>query len=142
MLLALVLLGLAAWLWLRPPRSVPAAAWWLITGLTLMFLAAPATRFGYFMYPAGLLAWLAACSLPWRPAWPAGRRLGAGGPGGAFPAGHGRRVLAVLALASGAGGMGREADQERTADLPATTATPQDARPGDAQQAEDRQDMA
>ena len=65
-LLALVFAGLAAWLWLRPPRSVPAAAWWLITGLTLMFLTAPASRFGYFMYPAGMAAWLAAASLPWR----------------------------------------------------------------------------
>jgi Glycosyltransferase family 87 len=63
--LALVLVGIAASLWLRPPRTVPAATWRLVIGLTLMFLTAPATRFGYFMYPAGLLAWLAACSLPW-----------------------------------------------------------------------------
>jgi hypothetical protein len=42
----------------RPPRDVAAAAWYLIIGLTLMFLLAPATRFGYFIYPAALLAWL------------------------------------------------------------------------------------
>jgi hypothetical protein len=66
-LLALVVLGLALSLWLRPPRTVPAAAWRLIIGFALMFLTAPATRFGYFMYPAGLFAWLAACGPPrWR----------------------------------------------------------------------------
>jgi hypothetical protein len=42
----------------RPPRDVASAAWYLIIGLTLMFLLAPATRFGYFIYPAALLAWL------------------------------------------------------------------------------------
>lgn len=65
-LLVLVVVCLLASLGLRPPRSVPAAAWRLIMGLTLMFLTAPATRFGYFMYPVGLLAWLAACSPPWQ----------------------------------------------------------------------------
>jgi hypothetical protein len=57
-LLALAGLGIAAWLVLAPPKDVPAATWRLIIGLTLMFLLAPATRFGYFIYPAGLLAWL------------------------------------------------------------------------------------
>ena len=42
----------------RPPRDVASAAWYLIIGLTLMFVLAPATRFGYFIYPAALLAWL------------------------------------------------------------------------------------
>lgn len=64
LMLGLVVLGLALSLWLRPPRTLPAAAWRLIIGLALMFLTAPATRFGYFMYPAGLLAWLTASSLP------------------------------------------------------------------------------
>ena len=36
----------------------PSATWRLIIGLTLMFTLAPATRFGYYIYPAGLLAWL------------------------------------------------------------------------------------
>jgi hypothetical protein len=31
--------------------------------LTLMFVLAPATRFGYFIYPAGILAWLLLCLL-------------------------------------------------------------------------------
>lgn len=49
---------LAAALVLFPPRGLPAAAWFLITGLTLMFTLAPATRWGYFVYPAGICAWL------------------------------------------------------------------------------------
>ena len=56
----LVLAGavIAASLVVRPPRTVPAAVWRLIIGLTLMFVLAPATRFGYFIYPLCLLVWL------------------------------------------------------------------------------------
>ena len=56
----LVLAGLAIMVSLvvRPPRDVPSATWRLVIGLTLMFLLAPATRFGYFIYPAALLIWL------------------------------------------------------------------------------------
>jgi hypothetical protein len=43
---------------IRPPRTVPAAVWRLTIGLTLMFVLAPATRFGYFIYPLCLLVWL------------------------------------------------------------------------------------
>lgn len=57
-LLVLAGLGIVAWLLLAPPQDVPAATWRLIIGLTLMFTLAPATRFGYYLYPAGLLAWL------------------------------------------------------------------------------------
>jgi hypothetical protein len=57
-LLALVGLAVVASLALRPPRSVPAATWRLIIALTAMFVLAPATRFGYFVYPVGLFAWL------------------------------------------------------------------------------------
>jgi Glycosyltransferase family 87 len=42
----------------RPPASLPAAGWRLVAGLTLLFLLAPASRAGYFMYPLGLSAWL------------------------------------------------------------------------------------
>jgi hypothetical protein len=52
-------LGIIVSLIVRPPRSVPSAVWRLIIGLALMFTLAPATRFGYFMYPLGLWAWLA-----------------------------------------------------------------------------------
>ena len=57
-LLVLAGLGVAAWLVLSPPKDVPSATWRLIVGLTLMFTLAPATRFGYYIYPAALLAWL------------------------------------------------------------------------------------
>jgi hypothetical protein len=57
-LLALAGLGVIVSLVVRPPRTVPAATWRLVIGLTAMFVLAPATRFGYFVYPAGLLAWL------------------------------------------------------------------------------------
>jgi len=57
-LLALACLGIVASLVVRPPRTVPAATWRLVIGLSLMFVLAPATRFGYFLYPVGLLAWL------------------------------------------------------------------------------------
>src|SRR5260370_40816220 len=43
----------------RPPKTVPSAVWRLAIGLALMFLLAPATRFGYFIYPASLVLWLA-----------------------------------------------------------------------------------
>jgi hypothetical protein len=57
-LLVLAGLGIVAWLIVRPPADVPSATWRLIVGLTLMFTLAPATRFGYYIYPAALLAWL------------------------------------------------------------------------------------
>jgi len=57
-LLALAGLGIVVSLVIRPPRDVPSATWRLIIGLALMFTLAPATRFGYFMYPLGLWAWL------------------------------------------------------------------------------------
>jgi hypothetical protein len=57
-LLVLACLSIAASLVYRPPRDVASAAWRLIIGLSLMFLLAPATRFGYFIYPAAVLAWM------------------------------------------------------------------------------------
>ncbi len=81
-------LGVAASLVLRPPRDERAAGWRLVTGLALMFAFAPASRFGYAVYPLGLACWLllaapAAGSLisPYEAA-PAGR---------ASPRGHGQR---------------------------------------------------
>lgn len=58
-LLAAAGVAVAAWLVLRPPADGRAATWRLSLGLGLMFALAPATRFGYFAYPAGLLVWLA-----------------------------------------------------------------------------------
>jgi hypothetical protein len=73
---------------IRPPQSVPAAAIRLVIGLTLMFVLAPATRFGYFIYPGGILAWLIVSSAGQRAPTgdrdviPPGR---AGGRGGSAP---------------------------------------------------------
>jgi 4-amino-4-deoxy-L-arabinose transferase-like glycosyltransferase len=57
-LLVLAGAAIAASLVIRPPKTVPSAVWRLIIGLTLMFALAPATRFGYFIYPASLVLWL------------------------------------------------------------------------------------
>src|SRR5580700_11007914 len=55
--------AIAVSLVIRPPRDVPAAIWRLSIGLTLMFLLGPNVRFGYFIYPFGLLGWLALTQL-------------------------------------------------------------------------------
>ena len=70
----------------RPPRDVPSATWRLVIGLTLMFLLAPATRFGYFIYPAALLIWLQVSLL-------ANNRSGAS-PAGPEPAEAAERPMA------------------------------------------------
>jgi hypothetical protein len=49
-------------LFLRPPRSVPQAVFLLTWAMSLMFLVAPSTRFGYFIYPGTLALWLLAIS--------------------------------------------------------------------------------
>ncbi len=51
-------LAITAWLVLRPPQDERAAGWRLVTGLVIMFTFAPATRFGYIVYPLGLACWL------------------------------------------------------------------------------------
>jgi hypothetical protein len=59
--IALVLLAglaVAVSLVLRPPRDERAAGWRLVTGLVLMFAFAPASRFGYGVYPLGMACWL------------------------------------------------------------------------------------
>jgi hypothetical protein len=99
-LLVLAGLAVASWLVLRPPRTVPDATWRLVAGLSAMFVLAPATRFGYFVYPAGLLAWLGIC-LPaaGSPRLPAarltarpGRPVPSGAPGAPGPQRRTRRA--------------------------------------------------
>ena len=51
-------LAIAVSLVIRPPRDVPAATIRLVIGLSAMFLLAPSTRFGYFIYPAAMVLWL------------------------------------------------------------------------------------
>ena len=58
-LLLAVGLAVAVSLVIRPPRDVPAVIWRLAVGLALIFLLGPDVRFGYFIYPFGLLGWLA-----------------------------------------------------------------------------------
>ncbi len=59
-LLAAAGLAVAVSLVVRPPRSVPRAVTLLAGAMTLMFVLAPSTRFGYFIYPATLAIWLLA----------------------------------------------------------------------------------
>ena len=57
-MLALAGLAVAASLVFKPPRSVPRAVVLLAGAMTLMFVLAPSTRVGYFIYPAGLAIWV------------------------------------------------------------------------------------
>jgi|SRR5450756_1500804 len=59
-LLVAAAVGVALSLVFRPPRSVPRAVMLLAGAMTLMFVLAPSTRFGYFIYPATLAIWLLA----------------------------------------------------------------------------------
>lgn len=59
-LLAATAAGVAVILLLRPPRTVPRAVWLLVWAMSLMFVLAPSTRFGYFIYPGTLALWLIA----------------------------------------------------------------------------------
>jgi hypothetical protein len=58
-LLALAGLGFAVSLIVRPPVDARGAAFRIALGLSVMFTLAPATRWGYFVYPIGLLGWVA-----------------------------------------------------------------------------------
>jgi hypothetical protein len=59
-LLAIAGLAVAVSLVVRPPRSVSRAVLLLAGAMTLMFVLAPSTRFGYLIYPATLVLWLLA----------------------------------------------------------------------------------
>jgi glycosyl transferase family 87 len=59
-LLALAGVAVAASLVVRPPRTVPRAVLLLAGAMTLMFVLAPSTRFGYLIYPSTLALWLLA----------------------------------------------------------------------------------
>jgi len=60
-LMALAVAGFTIWLIARPPADARAAGWRLALGLALLFMLAPASRVGYFVYPLGLAAWLLLC---------------------------------------------------------------------------------
>jgi hypothetical protein len=57
-LLLLAGLAFAAWLVRRPPATYRAVAVRLAVAYVLMFTLAPASRFGYYIYPLALLFWL------------------------------------------------------------------------------------
>jgi hypothetical protein len=57
-LLAAAGLGFAVSLIVRPPADGRAAAWRLALGLAVMFTLAPASRWGYFVYPIALVGWM------------------------------------------------------------------------------------
>jgi hypothetical protein len=57
LLLAAAGIAIAASLVVAPPATPAAAARRVAIGLTALFLLAPATRFGYFIYPISLYAW-------------------------------------------------------------------------------------
>ena len=64
-------LAIAVSLVIRPPKDVPAATVRLVIGLSAMFVLAPSTRFGYFIYPAALVLWLLVAQAGRRSAAPA-----------------------------------------------------------------------
>ena len=57
-LMALAGAGVGAWIIVRPPKDAHGMGWRLALGLALVFVLAPASRVGYFVYPLGLAAWL------------------------------------------------------------------------------------
>lgn len=79
-----------AWLAAAPPRTVPAATGRLAAVLLALFTLAPQTRFGYYIYPAVLVAWLGISQVASR-----------------APAGHDEVLVASeeLSLHSEAGGL-------------------------------------
>jgi hypothetical protein len=96
-LLACSGLALALYLIIRPPRNCRSATWWLIIGMVAMFTLAPASRFGYYIYPVGLWVWLQVSSLGASGASPGSRPvLGSpesGSPAPGSPAAPGPPVL-------------------------------------------------
>jgi hypothetical protein len=91
-------LGFAISLIVRPPADARAAAWRVALGLAVMFTLAPATRWGYFVYPIGLLGWLVLTRPPSAVTGP-----DAGRPGRTGGLGLGQRALAGPGVPAQAG---------------------------------------
>jgi 4-amino-4-deoxy-L-arabinose transferase-like glycosyltransferase len=62
-LLCAVALALGVWLIVQPPTDTKAAAWRLAVTLAMLFTLAPASRWGYFVYPAALLGFVRITSM-------------------------------------------------------------------------------
>ena len=58
-LLCAATLALGVSLVVRPPADALAAAWRLAVSLTVVFVLAPASRWGYFVYPAAIVGFMA-----------------------------------------------------------------------------------
>ena len=104
LLLAAAGIAIAASLVVAPPATPAAAARRVAVGLTALFLLAPATRFGYFIYPISLYAWAMLADRQGGTAprdeddqWNLGRMTGR------LPARHGRRVHRVIGHSNGWG---------------------------------------
>lgn len=63
-LMAAAAVAFTAWVLLRPPRTAVAAGLILAAGYAVVFILDPASRFGYFVYPVGLLGWAAFTARP------------------------------------------------------------------------------
>ena len=90
LIVAMALLG--ARLAYRPPRTSAGAAGYLVLTLTVLFTLAPATRWGYFVYPAVIGCWLSLSRREPGPSAPGGV-AGAGGPVPRARAGCGQEHL-------------------------------------------------
>jgi hypothetical protein len=78
-------LAIAASLIIRPPRDVPSATIRLVIGLSAMFVLAPSTRFGYFIYPLAMMVWLLVAQAGRRSAGLDGSAGAEGPPAGPAP---------------------------------------------------------
>jgi hypothetical protein len=91
--------------WPTPaPRTVAGAGWYLVLALAAMFTLAPATRWGYFVYPLTTGARL--LLTPWRPGTerPGTERPGTQSPGtGTTMASCVDRAITTTASVSGEG---------------------------------------
>jgi CBS domain containing-hemolysin-like protein len=103
LLLAAAGIAIAASLVVAPPATPAAAARRVAIGLTALFLLAPATRFGYFIYPISLYAWAMLADRQGR----SGRRHDDSGQWnigpviGRLPAGYSRQVHRVIGHSNG-----------------------------------------
>jgi hypothetical protein len=104
LLLAAAGIAIAASLVVAPPATPAAAARRVAIGLTALFLLAPATRFGYFIYPISLYAWAMLADRQ-RGTGPrdSGDQWSLGRVTGRLPARYGRRVHRVIGHSDGWG---------------------------------------
>lgn len=56
-LLVTAAVGMAVWMWRRPPRDAARVSLVIAVGLLAAILLMPATRFGYLLYPAAFAVW-------------------------------------------------------------------------------------